>query len=91
MVDKRLTLYTYLIMKQFSGERVLAFASLRLDPIQFPVGFQFDSDEVNFPLDNLRFIGLIGMMDPPRGEVSSKRRPTYTYAFYYYLFIKVPT
>nr|ACB20770.2 ouabain-insensitive sodium-ATPase alpha-subunit [Cavia porcellus] len=51
------------------GERVLGFCHLLLPDEQFPEGFQFDTDEVNFPLDNLCFVGLISMIDPPRAAV----------------------
>lgn len=36
---------------------------------QFPEDFQFDTDEVNFPVENLCFVGLISMIDPPRAAV----------------------
>lgn len=36
---------------------------------QFPEGYQFDCDNVNFPLTGLRFAGLISMIDPPRETV----------------------
>lgn len=39
------------------GERVLAFAELPLDNSMFPLGFQFDTDKMNFPMTNLRFCG----------------------------------
>jgi len=32
-------------------------------------GYNFDADEVNFPLMRLRFVGLISMIDPPRAAV----------------------
>ena len=32
-------------------------------------GFEFDPDEVNFPLEGLRFLGLMSMIDPPRAAV----------------------
>lgn len=51
------------------GERVLGFCHLALPDEQFPEGFQFDTDEVNFPVDNLCFVGLISMIDPPRAAV----------------------
>uniref|UniRef100_A0A8D1WPF4 Sodium/potassium-transporting ATPase subunit alpha n=1 Tax=Sus scrofa TaxID=9823 RepID=A0A8D1WPF4_PIG len=51
------------------GERVLGFCHLFLPDEQFPEGFQFDTDDVNFPLDNLCFVGLISMIDPPRAAV----------------------
>ena len=34
-----------------------------------PPGFPFDADDVNFPLDGLKFVGLISMIDPPRAGV----------------------
>lgn len=51
------------------GERVLGFADLCLPEDQFPQGFEFDPDEVNFPLEGLRFLGLMSMIDPPRAAV----------------------
>merc|ERR1719259_1563514 len=51
------------------GERVLGFADLYLPVDQFPQGFEFDPDEVNFPLTGLRFLGLMSMIDPPRAAV----------------------
>jgi len=51
------------------GERVLGFCDLRLPAKAYPRGYQFDSDEINFPVDNLRFLGLMSMIDPPRAAV----------------------
>jgi len=51
------------------GERVLGFCDLRLPAAEFPRGFAFDSEEVNFPVSNLRFLGLMSMIDPPRAAV----------------------
>ncbi|NWQ79529.1 AT1A1 ATPase, partial [Columbina picui] len=51
------------------GERVLGFCHLALPDAQFPEGFQFDTDEVNFPVDKLCFVGLMSMIDPPRAAV----------------------
>ncbi|KAJ1112320.1 hypothetical protein NDU88_000588 [Pleurodeles waltl] len=51
------------------GERVLGFCHLALPDEQFPEDFQFDSDEVNFPTENLCFVGLMSMIDPPRAAV----------------------
>nr|KAF6410604.1 hypothetical protein HJG63_009094 [Rousettus aegyptiacus] len=36
---------------------------------QFPKGFAFDCDDVNFTTDNLCFVGLMSMIDPPRAAV----------------------
>ena len=51
------------------GERVLGFCDFYLDNEQFPTGFPFDGEEVNFPLEGLRFVGLMSMIDPPRAAV----------------------
>ncbi|GCC43880.1 hypothetical protein chiPu_0027733, partial [Chiloscyllium punctatum] len=51
------------------GERVLGFCHLNLLVEQFPPGFAFDTDEVNFPTDRLCFVGLMSMIDPPRAAV----------------------
>ncbi|KAM9459011.1 sodium/potassium-transporting ATPase subunit alpha-2 isoform 1-T1 [Salvelinus alpinus] len=51
------------------GERVLGFCHLTLSPAQFPRGFSFDCEEVNFPIKGLCFVGLMSMIDPPRAAV----------------------
>ncbi|CAF88563.1 unnamed protein product, partial [Tetraodon nigroviridis] len=51
------------------GERVLGFCQAVLPSSQFPRGFSFDSDEENFPTQQLCFLGLISMIDPPRAAV----------------------
>merc|ERR1719310_778923 len=51
------------------GERVLGFAHSYLDDGEFPKGFNFDADEMNFPTESLRFVGLMSMIDPPRAAV----------------------
>ncbi|XP_066562646.1 sodium/potassium-transporting ATPase subunit alpha-1 [Amia ocellicauda] len=51
------------------GERVLGFCHFFLPDDQFTEGFQFDIDEVNFPTENLCFVGLMSMIDPPRAAV----------------------
>jgi sodium/potassium-transporting ATPase subunit alpha len=51
------------------GERVLGFCDFYLDADQFPPGFAFDTDDVNFPLEGLRFVGLSSLIDPPREAV----------------------
>ncbi|XP_040859119.1 sodium/potassium-transporting ATPase subunit alpha-4 [Ochotona curzoniae] len=50
------------------GERVLGFCFLNL-PSTYSKGFPFNTDEINFPMDNLCFVGLISMIDPPRAAV----------------------
>ncbi|UYV72412.1 ATP1A1 [Cordylochernes scorpioides] len=51
------------------GERVIGFCDYKLPSAKFPKDYPFDPDEQNFPLENLRFLGLISMIDPPRAAV----------------------
>merc|ERR550534_258427 len=51
------------------GERVLGFCDYMLPADKYPTGYPFDSDEANFPLEGLRFVGLMSMIDPPRAAV----------------------
>merc|ERR1711935_757509 len=53
------------------GERVLGFCDLVLPEDQFPKGYEFDIEATppNFPLEGLRFVGLMAMIDPPRAAV----------------------
>uniref|UniRef100_A0A672JPZ0 Sodium/potassium-transporting ATPase subunit alpha n=1 Tax=Salarias fasciatus TaxID=181472 RepID=A0A672JPZ0_SALFA len=51
------------------GERVLGFCHLNMSSSQFPRGFTFDCDDMNFPTEQLCFLGLISMIDPPRAAV----------------------
>ncbi|MCP9263813.1 Sodium/potassium-transporting ATPase subunit alpha [Dirofilaria immitis] len=51
------------------GERVMGFCDLEFDPTKYPKDFKFSTDPLNFPLDGLRFLGLISMIDPPRSAV----------------------
>lgn len=52
----------------------MAFADLLLSPKEYPSTFEFNIEEINFPLDHLRLLGIIGLMDPPREEASSYTR-----------------
>ncbi|CAI5449985.1 unnamed protein product [Caenorhabditis angaria] len=49
------------------GERVLGFCDLELAGSDYPEGFEFNVED--FPLKNLRFVGLMSMIDPPRAAV----------------------
>merc|ERR1712241_1246865 len=51
------------------GERVLGFCDYILPGDKYPRGYPFDPDEENFPLEGLRFVGLMSMIDPPRAAV----------------------
>merc|ERR1712223_1889410 len=51
------------------GERVLGSCDFMLPAEEYPEGYPFDCDDPNFPLDNLRFVGLMSMIDPPRAAV----------------------
>ncbi len=45
------------------------FCHFSLPDDQFPEGFAFDTEEMNFPTENLCFVGLMSMIDPPRAAV----------------------
>lgn len=51
------------------GERVLGFCDCKLDPNVYTKDYKFDPEEGNFPTENLRFVGLMAMIDPPRAAV----------------------
>merc|ERR1719309_1298061 len=51
------------------GERVLGFCDFMLPADKYPAGYPFDADEANFPLEGLRFVGLMSMIDPPGDAV----------------------
>lgn len=48
---------------------VVGFCDLQLPAADFPDGFKFDIDNINFPIKDLRFVGLMSMIDPPRAAV----------------------
>ncbi|CAH1262541.1 sodium/potassium-transporting ATPase subunit alpha-3-like isoform X1 [Branchiostoma lanceolatum] len=51
------------------GERVLGFCHYFLPEDKFPRGYEFDIEDVNFPLEGFCFVGLMSMIDPPRAAV----------------------
>ncbi|KAF5270191.1 hypothetical protein FQR65_LT05671 [Abscondita terminalis] len=53
----------------YMGERVLGFADLELPGDLYPIGYRFNTESINFPLEQLRFVGFISMVDPPRVSV----------------------
>ena len=48
---------------------IAGFGHFSLPDDQFPEGFAFDTEEVNFPTENLCFVGLMSMIGPPRAAV----------------------
>ena len=53
----------------FLSPHAPGFCHYYLPEEQFPKGFAFDCDDVNFTTDNLCFVGLMSMIDPPRAAV----------------------
>ncbi|OTF72465.1 hypothetical protein BLA29_007581, partial [Euroglyphus maynei] len=51
------------------GERVIGLCDFELPEDKYPKGYEFNADDMNFPMNNLRFLGLISMVDPPRAAV----------------------
>ncbi|KAJ6224317.1 hypothetical protein RDWZM_002862 [Blomia tropicalis] len=51
------------------GERVIGFCFLPLSAKEYPLGYPFNQEDPNFPLENLCFLGLMSMIDPPRAAV----------------------
>lgn len=55
---------------RLTGSLSLAgFCHSILPSSQFPWGFAFNCEEENFPTEQLCFLGLISMIDPPRAAV----------------------
>ena len=53
-----------------NGERVLAFAEIRLRGLSSDYKFETENlNEINFDLTELNFAGMISLEDPPRAEV----------------------
>jgi sodium/potassium-transporting ATPase subunit alpha len=53
-----------------NGLRILAMASKNLPEDQFPHKFAFTKDPLNFPIDDLVFLGFLCLRDPPKPGVS---------------------
>lgn len=45
------------------------FCQFSIPDDQFPEGFAFNTDNINFPAENLCFVGLMSLIDPPRAAV----------------------
>ena len=52
------------------GERIIAFAQCELEE-KYDQKFPFEADPLNIPTDNLTFVGLISLIDPPRRGVKT--------------------
>ena len=60
----------FVLTKNFETYSIFeGFCHEYLSTTSFPPGFKFNIEEVNFPVHNLTFIGLISMIDPPRAAV----------------------
>jgi len=51
------------------GNRLIGCCDLMLPSAKYPPGTTFDPDNVDVPLQDMRFVGLISMIDPPRAAV----------------------
>ena len=51
------------------GQRVLAFARYELPGSEYPEGFEFVKDPLNFPQSDFEFLSLVSLMDPPKRGV----------------------
>eukprot|EP00299_Pterocystis_sp_00344_P019842 c9810_g1_i1.p1 GENE.c9810_g1_i1~~c9810_g1_i1.p1 ORF type:complete len:740 (-),score=176.80 c9810_g1_i1:131-2125(-) len=53
-----------------SGKRVIAIAKTQLSATDYPPSFVFNTDNPNFPIDQLTLLGLVAVSDPPRDGVA---------------------
>ncbi|CAG8718792.1 9822_t:CDS:2, partial [Dentiscutata erythropus] len=51
------------------GHRVLAFAQLLLPGDEYPEDYEFIKEDKNYPLNDLCFVGLVSLEDPPKHGV----------------------
>ncbi|KAJ8730277.1 hypothetical protein PYW07_017315 [Mythimna separata] len=51
------------------GERVIGYCDFQLPIDNFPIGYKFDTQARNFPVEDLIFVGAISMIDPPRQNI----------------------
>ena len=58
-----------MISQQLTDCFVIAFCDKFLPFDDFPIGYEFDSELENYPSNELRFIGLLSLMNPPRPSV----------------------
>ncbi|XP_014367687.2 sodium/potassium-transporting ATPase subunit alpha-B [Papilio machaon] len=62
-------LQSYFIKMANMGERVIGYCDYKLPIETYPLGYAFDAQNRNFPIDDLNFIGAISMIDPPRKNI----------------------
>ncbi|XP_021203629.2 sodium/potassium-transporting ATPase subunit alpha-4 [Bombyx mori] len=63
-------LKAYFVKLANMGERVIGYCDLKLPTTDYPLGYQFDTHQLNFPIENLHFLGCISMIDPPRKDIA---------------------
>lgn len=51
------------------GERVIGLCDKFLPKVKFPYDYPFNAEDENFPTKDLRFLGMVSMIDPPRPSV----------------------
>jgi sodium/potassium-transporting ATPase subunit alpha len=51
------------------GERLIGVCDKKLSIEEFPMEYPFDADLENFPQTDLRFLGMVSTIDPPRAAV----------------------
>eukprot|EP00834_Sanchytrium_tribonematis_P001332 NODE_32_length_37098_cov_1.132760.p2 type:complete len:1103 gc:universal NODE_32_length_37098_cov_1.132760:638-3946(+) len=51
------------------GQRVLAFACCPLDA-SYGTDYEFKREPANYPVENYTFLGILGLMDPPKDRVN---------------------
>lgn len=62
-------LKAYFIKLANMGERVIGYCDYNLPLKEYPIGYQFNTQDKNFPVENLTFLGAISMIDPPRYNI----------------------
>ncbi|CAH0398018.1 unnamed protein product [Chilo suppressalis] len=51
------------------GERVIGYCDYNLPVASYPIGYLFDTQQRNFPIEDLAFLGTVSMIDPPRRNI----------------------
>ncbi len=60
------------------GQRVLGLSCTYLSETEYPPTYAFDAETQNFPTENLCFVGLVSLIDPPRPDVPDAIRACQT-------------